>query len=109
MANIDYIIIGPGPSGLDVNATVLAVTGGAQTDGGWLHPADERAALRVIPDPEVPGGHVVQVHYAGDPISARHALARSVYAALVERTDWDLVLDSDDAEDVLASRIKTRR
>jgi hypothetical protein len=71
--------------------------------------ADERAALRVISDPEVAGGHVVQVHYAGDPISARQALAGNVYDALVKHTDWDLVLDSDDAEDVIASRTKTRR
>jgi hypothetical protein len=109
MANIDYVIVGPGPSASDVITAVTAATGGAQTDSGWLHPEDERAALRVIADPEVAGGHVVQVHYAGDPTSSRQALARNVYDALVEHTDWDLVLDSDDAEDIIASRIKTRK
>jgi hypothetical protein len=109
MANIDYIIIGSGPSDSDVLTAVTAAIGGAQTDSGWLHPADERAALRLSPDPEVAGGHVVQIHYAGDPTSARQALARNVYDALVEHTDWDLVLDSDDAEGIIASRIKTRR
>ena len=108
MANIDYVIIGPGPSNDDVTAVVRAATGGLHADRGWLHPADERAALRVISDPEVVGGHVVQVHYAGDPISARRAFARNLYDALVEHTDWDLVLDSDDAEDTIASRLKTR-
>jgi hypothetical protein len=56
MANIDYVIVGPGPSASDVITAVTAATGGAQTDSGWLHPEDERAALRVIADPEVAGG-----------------------------------------------------
>jgi hypothetical protein len=49
-----------------------------------------------------------KIHFSGDPISARQALARNVFDVLVEHTDWDLVLDSDDAEDIIASRIKTR-
>lgn len=50
---------------------------------------------------------MVQAYYAGDPVRLRHELARTVYEALAHETDWDLTLDSDDAEDTLASRIKT--
>jgi hypothetical protein len=30
-----------------------------------------------------------------------------IYDYLVEHTDWDLTLDSDDADDIIASRIKS--
>lgn len=106
MANMDYIIVGSGPSLTDVIRAVIEETQGID-HGGWLYPADDnQAALQVIADPEVSGGHVVQVLRAGDPISARQQLARNIYDALAARTAWDLRLDSDDAEDIIASRTK---
>ena len=108
MANIDIIVVGSGPSLADVTAVVKAATESDQTSTGWLHPADDRAALRVIPDPGVSGGSVVQVYYAGEPVTARQKLARGVYDELAAHTDWNLELWSDDAEDMLASRKMTR-
>jgi hypothetical protein len=34
MANIDYVVIAPGPSDADVVAAVMATTGSVQTDKG---------------------------------------------------------------------------
>lgn len=107
MTNLDYVIVGPGPSQPEVTAAVRSATESALTDSGWLHPPDERAALRVIADPE-DGGWVIQVYYAGDPVQLRHELARSVYGALASTTDWNLTWDSDDTEDVVAERIRSR-
>ena len=104
MSNMDYVIVGAGPSLADVTAAVQIASGSVLTASGWLHPGDYRAALRVIADP-VDGGCVVQVCYAGDPVRLRHGLARAVYDSLVASTDWDLTWDSDDSEDVLAVRI----
>lgn len=107
MANMDYVIVGPGPSLADVQEVVQAATGSVPAGPGVLHPDDARASLHITADPEVVGGTVVQVLYAGDPVTRRHELARSVYDELVKDTDWDLSLDSDDTEDVLAERIKS--
>jgi hypothetical protein len=38
-------------------------------------------------------------------VADRQALSRRIYDYLVEHTDWDLTLDSDD---VIASRIKSQ-
>lgn len=103
MANIDYVVVGGGPSMAEVTAAARAATGSVLTETGWLHPADDRAALRVVADPDG-DGCVIQVFYAGDPAHLRHELARGVYDALVASTDWDLVLDSDDSEGALAAR-----
>ena len=107
MANIDYVVVGPGPSLAEVASAVQSAINSQEATAGWLHPADECAALRVIPDP-VNGGHVVQVYYAGDPVRLRHELARSVFDALAGVTNWDLIWDSDDAEDVLAERTRSK-
>ncbi len=107
MANIDYVIVGPGPSLADVTTAVRDATRSVLTDAGWLHPSDERAALRVIADPDSEGC-VVQVHYAGDPVTRRHELARTVYDSLAASTNWDLTWDSDDAQDVLAERTEVK-
>lgn len=107
MANMAYVIVGPGPSLADVHGRVVRETR-SSVRGGWRYPADDdRVTLRVIVDPEASGGHVVQVLRAGDPISARQEFTRDVFDALMAATDWDLTLDSDDSEGVLASRTKT--
>jgi hypothetical protein len=104
VSNVDYVVVGPGPSLADVRIAVQRATDSRPGDDGWLNPPDERAALNVIADGDVDGGTVVLVHYAGDPLARRHELARSIYDELVATTDWDLTHDSDDAEDILASR-----
>lgn len=107
MANIDYVLVGPGPSSAEVRDAVQRASDSDLTESGWLHPADQRAALHVIGDPSG-SGHVVQVYYSGDPVAARHELARKVYDSLAATTVWDLVLDSDDTEDIIAERSKLR-
>ncbi|KMV23344.1 hypothetical protein ACT16_06645 [Mycobacterium heckeshornense] len=105
---MDYVIVGAGPSLAEVTQAVIEETGSVERNG-WLYPSnDDQAALHVIADPEIAGGHVVQVLRAGEPISARQELARKIYDRLAKRTDWDLTLDSDDTEDVIASRTKSR-
>jgi hypothetical protein len=51
----------------------------------------------------------VEVDNVGPDDAARHALARKIYEWLAARTDWDLILDSDNAEDVVATRIRARK
>jgi hypothetical protein len=109
VANTDYVIVGAGPSLADVIEAVKDATGSDQTDTGWLHPRDEFAALRVVPDPDVDGGAVVTVYYGRDPVALRHELARQVYQHMVAATDWDVTLDSDDTEDIVATRLRTRK
>jgi hypothetical protein len=82
-------------------------------DEGHLHPADDDLAeLEVVaargpwwPDGARPGTTLVTVYHGGD---EGQPLARRVYDSFVDRTDWDLLLESDDAEDTLASRITAR-
>ncbi|BBX56959.1 hypothetical protein TM48_01443 [Mycobacterium shottsii] len=108
MANVDWVIVGAGPSLTDITAAVQAATGSELVDGVLRIADDERASLRVYPGPAIDGGgHVVRIRYAGGPYQLQHDLARTVYDALVEGTDWDLVLDSDELEDIVATRIRS--
>lgn len=101
MSNIDYVFVSSGRTLADVTAAVEAVVGG-QWRGECLRPADQRAGVQVV-EQRSGSGVVVLVYYAGD-IEPRQALARSIYDALAASTDWTLELDSDDADDILASR-----
>lgn len=109
MTNMDYVIVGPGPSLTEILAAVQEATHATPAGDGYLHLPGEPASLRVMQDPLEAGGAVVQVVYAADPVALRQRLAASVYDALVQATDWDLELDSDDAEDIIATRIKVER
>lgn len=108
MSNIDYVIVGPGPSLADVRSTVEGITESVGDDHGWLLPDDDRASLYIKANREDAGGTVVQVHYAADPPTLGQAYARDIYDSLARSTDWDLTLDSDEAEGILATRIKSR-
>ncbi|MBS9535869.1 hypothetical protein KIH27_19990 [Mycobacterium sp. M1] len=108
MSNIDYVIVGTGPLLADVRNMVKNITRSADAESGWLHPADERASVYVKPDPECAGGTVVQVYYSADPPTRGQEYARSLYDELVRRTNWDLVLDSDETDGIVASRTKSR-
>lgn len=108
MSNIDYVIVGAGPSLADVRDTVKTITHSADAEAGWLHPVDERASLYIKPDPECAGGAVVQVYYSGDPPTRGQEYARSLYDELVRCTNWNLVLDSDETDGIVAARTKSR-
>jgi hypothetical protein len=53
------------------------------------------------------GSGFAEVYHAGE-VADRQALSRRIYDYLVEHTDWDLTLDCDDADDIIASRITSR-
>lgn len=108
MPNIDYVIVGAGPSLTDVRNAVKGATQSVESGHDWLHPADELASLHFKSDPEVAGGTVVQVYYSADPAALGQAYARCIFEALVHDTDWDLILDSDEAAGVIASWTKSR-
>jgi hypothetical protein len=97
MANINYVVVGPGPTFTEVQAAVdaaIEVLRG-RVD---LHAEDQRAAVRVIRDPRTPGGNLAQLYYAGIE-ATHHQLPRRLYDALVANTDWDLSLDAEDPQD----------
>lgn len=100
VSNVDFVVVEGGPSLDDVTAAVIAVTG-AFPRGEYLGLEDDRAGFRVVQQAE---RIIIRVYYAGD-VEPRQALSLRIYDALVESTDWNLTLDSDDAEDIIATRI----
>jgi hypothetical protein len=108
MANVDYVTVGAGPSRVDVAEAVKATLDITDVEENRLYIADERVELRVSPSGRWPGGTTVHVYHAGAD-EAQTVLARRIYDYLVEHTDWDLMLDSDNSQEILASRIKMRR
>lgn len=106
MSNVDYVIVGAGPSLDDVlEAAKTAISATAVVDGKALITGDERTAVKLY---ESAGeGVVADVYYGGD-LAERRVISRRIYDYIVERTDWDVTLDSDDADDVIVSRIRAR-
>lgn len=103
MANVDYVVVGPGPSLADVAEAVKTASDAIEIVDNRLHTADERAELTVYSRSWQPGTTLVEVYYSGD-LAHRRALSRRVYDYLVDYTDWDVELDSDDADDTIAAR-----
>lgn len=101
MSNVDYVVVGPGPSLADVTDAVKRASSATDlVNGNVLITGDDRTALTVYADdPEI----VVDVYYAGD-LADRRVVSQRVYDHIVERTDWDVRLESDDADDILATR-----
>jgi hypothetical protein len=70
---------------------------------------DERTQVTMYPDDDYPGQWIAEVYQAGEPAD-QMALGPPNIDYLVERTDWDLTLNSDDdPEYVVALLIKTRK
>lgn len=106
MANVDYVIIGPGPGLANVLSTVnTAVDGVEIVDANRVHTADERAELTVWRRSWQPDTTVVEVYHGGD-LADQRALSKRVYGHLLNNTDWDLTLQSDEGDDIVESRIK---
>lgn len=107
MANVDYVTVGLGPSTQDVMSAVKTAMNATEiVDGNVLVTGDERTAVTVYASPGE--GAVADVYYGGD-LADRRVIAQRIYDYIVEHTDWDVELDSDDADGVLASRAKSRR
>lgn len=105
MSNVDYVIVGAGPSLSDVmTATKMATDSTEVVNGNVLITGDDCTSLTIYPSPA--NGTVVDVYYGGD-LADRRVLSRGIYDYLVEHTDWDVELDSDDAEGIIASRVTT--
>lgn len=103
MANVDYVVVGPGPSLADVADAVKSASDATEIVDNRLHTADERAELTVYPRSWQPGTTLIEVYYGGD-LAHRRVLSRRVYDYLIDHTDWDVELDSDDADDTIAAR-----
>lgn len=99
VSNIDFVVVESGPSLSEVIEAVARITD-APIRGDHLDLPDPRAGVLVV---ERAQRIIVRVYYAGD-VEPRQTLSRRIYDGLAETTDWDLTLDSDDAEDVIASR-----
>ncbi|MEZ0362395.1 hypothetical protein ACAG26_01635 [Mycobacterium sp. pUA109] len=110
MANVDYVIVGAGPSPADVTQAVQTAPSVVQVEKERrytrLRTGDERAEVSVWPRSWQPGVTVVEVYHVDD--DDQRALARHIYDYLVDHTAWDLTLDSDNAAEAIASRVKTR-
>jgi len=108
MANVDYVTI-RGASLADALAALKAAADVTKVverpRSTTLLNSDERVELSASPRSWEPDTIVVEV-YLGGSEEEQLALSRRVYDYLVENTDWDVELDSDNAEDTIASRIR---
>jgi hypothetical protein len=109
MANVDYVLVAgqPSPPSPDdvMQAVKVAIDATEVIDGNRLHTADERAEVTVWSRSWQPSTTVVEVYHAAD--EDQRELSRRIYNYLVEHTAWNLTFDSDNAADVIASRVKT--
>lgn len=103
MANVDYVVVGPGPSLAEVTEAVKTASDATETVDNRLHTADERAELTVYPRSWQPGATLVEVYYGGD-LAHRRALSHRVYDYIVDHTAWGVELESDDADSTIAAR-----
>jgi hypothetical protein len=112
VANVDDIDIAGAASMeevADLLSTLLRVPVSKLRDRRPYLRGDDRTQVTMCPDDDYPGQWIAEVYQAGEPAD-QLALARRIFDYLVERTDWDLTLNSDDdPEYVVASRIKTRK
>ncbi|ORA41469.1 hypothetical protein BST20_05055 [Mycobacterium branderi] len=90
----------------DAISTFLEVPVSMLDDGRPYLLVGDRSQVTMYADDDSPGQWFAEVYHAGE-VADRQALSRSIYDYLVEHTNWDLTLDSDDANDTIASRIKS--
>lgn len=103
MSNVDYLHVAAPPA--DVMAAVKAATGITElVDGDTLVNGDECTALTIAPSVDDGKATVIDVYYGGE-LADRRAISRRIYDHIVEHTAWDVELDSDDAADIIASRV----
>ena len=98
MANVDYVMVGRGPSPTDVMELVRLVSGATDVvKTNVLITGDDRTSLTVRPSASRPGSTLIDIYYGGD-IADRRAISQRIFDYIVEHTDWDVELDSDDAD-----------
>lgn len=110
MANVDDVCITGADSAHQVSALIselLQVPVTTHKDGRPYLRVDERSQVSMYPDSDDPNRWIAEVYHAGADEDQR-ALASRIYDYLAEHTNWDLVLDSDNADDIVASRIRSR-
>ncbi|HEX7322026.1 MAG TPA: hypothetical protein VF299_03690 [Mycobacterium sp.] len=91
----------------DLISGLLQVPVSTHKDGRPYLKVDARSRVSMYPDSDEPSRLIAEVWHAGTDDDQR-ALARRIYDYLVEHTSWDLVLDSDNADDIVATRITSR-
>jgi hypothetical protein len=113
MPNVDDVtVIGAQPGDLVAHVEQIIGTALGSAPHGWATKLNDKLVVAVYLDRR-PNGDTgpqtwtVEVDNIGSDDAARHALARRIYDQLAATTDWDLILDSDDA-DVLATRTSAR-
>lgn len=110
MANVDDVCITGADSAsqvTDLISELLQVPVSIGKAGRPYLKVDERTQVAMYPDSDDPARWIAEVYHAGAD-EDQLALAQRVYDHLVEHTDWDLILDSDNADDIIASRITSR-
>lgn len=109
MAAVDAIYIAGASSmraAVDIISTFLEVSVSTLDDGRPYVLVGDRSQVTMYSDDDYQGRLFAEVYHAGA-VTDRQALSRRIYDYLVEHTDRDLTLDSDDADEVIASRIKS--
>lgn len=109
MANVDDVCLTGADSATqvaDLISGLLQVSVSTLKDGRRYLRVDERTQVTIYPDSDYPARWIAEVHHAGAD-DDQLALAQRIYDHLVEHTNWDLTLDSDNADDIVASRIKS--
>lgn len=108
LGNVDYVnvypVVGAGPSVAEVIDVMTQASGATELIlGKVLITDDKRTSLSVY---EFDGGIVTDVCYHGV-VADRRAISQRIYAYIVEHTNWNVELTSDDAVGLLASRTTT--
>jgi hypothetical protein len=109
MANVDDVCVAGATSAdqvADLISQLLQVPISSLNDGRPYLTVDDRTQVTMYPDSDRRGHWIDEVYHAGAD-SHQASLARRIYDHLVEQTNWDLTLDSDNADDIVASRIKS--
>jgi hypothetical protein len=114
MPNVDDVTVtGAQPGDLVAHVERIIGTALGSAPHGWATKLNDNLVVAVYRDRRPTGDTgpqtwTVEVDNVGPDGEARHALARRIYDQLAATTDWDLILDSDETDDVLATRTSAR-
>jgi predicted small metal-binding protein len=109
VANVDDVCVAGVTSAAQIAnliSQLLQVPISSLKDGRPYLNVDDRTQVTMYPDSDDPGRWIAEVYHAGAD-SDQELLARRIYDHLVEHTNWDLTLDSDNADNIIASRINS--
>jgi hypothetical protein len=109
VANVDDVCVAGATSAdqiADLISQLLRVPVSSLKDGRPYLKVDDRTQVTMYSDSDDPGQWIAEVYHAGED-SDQALLARRIYDHLVEHTNWDPRLDSDNTDNIIASRIKS--